>query len=324
MKIVVLDDYQRVARFYADFDRLSDGNDGVTVEVLHEHIDDPDALVAALAGAEVVVAMRERTPFPAALFDRLPDLRLLVSTGMQNAAIDLAAAAAHGVVVSGTGMAGASAKSSNTAELTWALILAVQRHVVAEDRAVRAGRWQTTVGTDLAGSTLGVLGLGRLGSQVARIGQAFDMRVVAWSENLTAERAAAAGAQWVRKDELFATGDVLTIHQKLSDRTVNLVGAAELAAMKPSAVLINTSRGPIVDGAALIAALHAGTIAGAGLDVYDTEPMPAEHPLRDAPNTVLLPHLGYVTRNGYQAMHEQIVEDIRAWRAGSPVRVLTG
>jgi phosphoglycerate dehydrogenase-like enzyme len=322
MKIVVLDDYQRVARSYADFDRLSDDDPGVTVEVLHEHIDDQDALVTALSGAAVVVAMRERTPFPATLFDRLPDLRLLVSTGMQNAAIDLAAAAAHGVVVSGTNMAGASTKSSNTAELTWALILAVQRHVVAEDRALRSGRWQTTVGTDLAGSTLGVLGLGRLGSQVARIGQAFDMRVIAWSANLTAERAAATGAKWVPKEELFAASDVLTIHQKLSDRTVGLVGAAELAAMKPSAVLINTSRGPIVDEAALAAALHAGSIAGAGLDVYGTEPLPAEHPLRDAPNTVLLPHLGYVTRNGYRAMYTQIVQDILAWRAGEPVRLL--
>jgi phosphoglycerate dehydrogenase-like enzyme len=322
MKIVVLDDYQRVARSYGDFDRLSEGDPGVTVEVLHEHIDGQDALVAALRGAAVVVAMRERTPFPAALFDRLPELRLLVSTGMRNAAIDLAAAAAHGVVVSGTNMAGASTKSSNTAELTWALILAVQRHVVAEDRALRAGRWQTTVGADLAGSALGVLGLGRLGSQVARIGQAFDMRVIAWSANLTAERAAATGAQWVPKEELFAASDVLTIHQKLSDRTVGLVGAAELAAMKPSAVLINTSRGPIVDEAALAAALHAGSIAGAGLDVYGTEPLPAEHPLRDAPNTVLLPHLGYVTRNGYQAMYTQIVEDILAWRAGEPIRLL--
>jgi phosphoglycerate dehydrogenase-like enzyme len=322
MKIVVLDDYQRVARSYADFDRLSEGDPGVTVEVLHEHIDGQDALVAALRGAAVVVAMRERTPFPAALFDRLPELRLLVSTGMRNAAIDLAAAAAHGVVVSGTNMAGGSTKSSNTAELTWALILAVQRHVVAEDRALRAGRWQTTVGADLAGSTLGVLGLGRLGSQVARIGQAFDMRVIAWSANLTAERAAATGAQWVPKEELFAASDVLTVHQKLSDRTVGLVGAAELAAMKPSAVLINTSRGPIVDEAALAAALHAGSIAGAGLDVYGTEPLPAEDPLRDAPNTVLLPHLGYVTRNGYQTMYTQIVEDILAWRAGEPIRLL--
>jgi phosphoglycerate dehydrogenase-like enzyme len=319
MKIVVLDDYQRVARTLGPFHSLADAE----VEVLHEHIADLDQLAAALRGAEIVVAMRERTPFPAATFDRLPDLRLLVTTGMANAAIDMTAAAAHGVTVSGTTMYGAG-QSSNTTELTWALILAVRRHVVTEDRALRDGRWQTTVGTDLAGSTLGVLGLGRLGTQVARIGQAFDMRVIAWSQNLTPEQAAEAGATWVPKDELFATGDVLTIHLKLSERTTGLVGAAELAAMKPSAVLINTSRGPIVDQGALVGALTAGTIAGAGLDVYDVEPLSLDNPLRTAPNTVLLPHLGYVTEAGYRTMYEQVVEDIIAWRAGTPVRVLAG
>lgn len=317
MKIVVLDDYQRVARDFGPFDSLPDAE----VEVRHEHLADPDELAAALGGAEVVVAMRERTPFPAATFDRLPGLRLLVTTGMANAAVDLAAAAAHGVTVSGTAMTG-SDRTSNTTELTWALILAVRRHVVAEDRALRDGRWQTTVGTDLGGTTLGVLGLGRLGTQVARIGQAFDMRVIAWSENLTPERAAAAGATWVPRAELFAASDVLTVHLKLSDRTTGLVGPADLAAMKPSAVLINTSRGPIVDQDALVAALTAGTIAGAGLDVFDVEPLPAGHPLRGAPNTVLLPHLGYVTERGYRTMYEQVVEDITAWRAGHPVRVL--
>jgi phosphoglycerate dehydrogenase-like enzyme len=315
MKIVVLDDYQRVAREFGPFDSLPDAE----VEVLHEHFDDPSG---ALRGAEVVVAMRERTAFRAETFDRLPDLRLLVTTGMANAAIDLEAAAAHGVAVSGTSMSG-SAKTSNTAELTWALILAVRRHVVAEDRAMRDGRWQTTVGTDLGGSTLGVLGLGRLGTQVARIGQAFDMRVIAWSEHLTPERAAEAGATWVPRETLLADSDVLTVHLKLSDRTTGLVGAADLAAMKPSAVLINTSRGPIVDQDALVGALVAGTIAGAGLDVYDTEPLPLGNPLRAAPNTVLLPHLGYVTERGYRTMYEQVVEDIVAWRAGTPVRVLT-
>jgi phosphoglycerate dehydrogenase-like enzyme len=318
MKIVVLDDYQRVARALGPFDSLADAE----VEVLHEHIAGPDELAAALRGAQIVVAMRERTPFPAATFDRLPDLRLLVTTGMANAAIDMTAAAAHGVTVSGTTMYGAT-KSSNTTELTWALILAVRRHVVAEDRALRDGRWQTTVGSDLAGSTLGVLGLGRLGTQVARIGRAFDMRVIAWSRNLTPERAAAAGATWVPKEQLFATGDVVTIHLKLSERTAGLVGAAELASMKPSAVLINTSRGPIVDQGALVGALTAGTIAGAGLDVYDVEPLPLDNPLRSAPNTVLLPHLGYVTEGGYRTMYEQVVEDITAWRAGTPLRVLT-
>jgi phosphoglycerate dehydrogenase-like enzyme len=307
MRIVVLDDYQRVARKYGKFDD--------DVQILHEHLDDP---AAALQGAEVVVAMRERTPFPAELFDRLPDLRLLVTTGMANAAIDMAAAAAHGVTVCGTEMHG----SRNTAELTWALILACRRHVVAEDRALRDGRWQTTVGTDLAGSTLGVLGLGRLGTQVARIGRAFDMRVVAWSRNLTPERAEEAGATWVSKDDLFTLSDVVTVHLKLSPRSEGLVGATELAAMKPSAVLINTSRGPIVDQDALVSALISGSIAGAGLDVFNEEPLPAGHPLRGAPNTVLLPHLGYVTEGAYRSMYDQVVEDIAAWRDGSPVRVL--
>ncbi|WP_041843010.1 D-2-hydroxyacid dehydrogenase family protein [Actinoplanes friuliensis] len=318
MKIVVLDDYQGVARELGPFDTLT----GDQVEVLREHVDDQDELVEALRGAEVVVAMRERTAFPAGLFDRLPDLRLLVTTGMLNAAIDLAAAAEHGVTVSGTVMSG-SAKSSNTAELTWALILACRRHVVAEDRALRNGRWQTTLGTDLAGSTLAVLGLGRLGTQVARIGQAFDTRVIAWSHNLTPERAAEAGATWVPREQLFADADVLTVHLKLSERSTGLIGAPELAAMKTTAILVNTSRGPIVDETALVAALTTGSIAGAGLDVYDTEPLPAGNPLRGAPNTVLLPHLGYVTEAGYRTMFQQVVEDIAAWRSGSPVRVLT-
>ncbi|TKK78993.1 D-2-hydroxyacid dehydrogenase family protein [Herbidospora galbida] len=318
MKIVILDDYQHVARQLGPFDTLT----GDEIVVLHEHVAALDDLAVALGGAQVVVAMRERTPFRAETFARLPDLRLLVTTGMANASIDLEAAAARGVTVTGTAATG-SAKSSNTAELTWALILACRRHVVTEDRALREGRWQTTVGTDLAGTTLGVLGLGRLGAQVARIGQAFDMRVIAWSRNLTPERAAEAGARWVPKDELFAASDVLTVHLKLSDRTTGLVGAAELAAMKPTSILVNTSRGPIVDRDALVAALTAGTIAGAGLDVYDTEPLPPGDPLRQAPGTVLLPHLGYVTEAGYRSMYAQVVEDIAAWKAGSPIRVLT-
>jgi len=315
MKIVVLDDYQRVARTYGPFDSLPDAE----AEVLHEHIADLDELAWALRGAEVVVAMRERTPFRAELFAKAPDLRLLVTTGMANASIDLAAAGAHGVTVCGTD----SGSATNTAELTWALILACRRRVVTEDRALREGRWQITIGTDLAGSTLGVLGLGRLGTQVARIGQAFGMRVIAWSRHLTAERAEAAGATLVSKDELFATSDVVTVHLRLSERTIGLVGAAELAAMKPSAILVNTSRGPIVTESALVTALATGSIAGAGLDVYDAEPLPAGNPLRGAPNTVLLPHLGYVTEATYRSWYEQIVEDIAAWRAGEPVRVLT-
>ncbi|WP_067500619.1 D-2-hydroxyacid dehydrogenase family protein [Actinoplanes sp. TFC3] len=317
MKIVVLDDYQRVARTFGAFDTIA----GAEVVVLHEHLGGLNEVAAALSGAEVVVAMRERTAFPAELFDRLPELRLLVTTGMLNAAIDLAAATAHGVTVCGTTMGG-SAKSSNTAELTWALILAVRRHLTTEDRALRDGLWQTTIGSDLAGSTLGLLGLGRLGTQVARIGQAFDMRVIAWSEHLTPERAAEVDVTRVPKDELFATSDVLSIHLKLGERTTGLVGADELAAMKPSAVLINTSRGPIVDETALVTALTTGRLAGAGLDVYDTEPLPQGDPLRGAPNTVLLPHLGYVTEGAYRTMFGQAVEDIVAWRDGTPLRVL--
>ncbi|MFI5953715.1 D-2-hydroxyacid dehydrogenase family protein [Cryptosporangium sp. NPDC051539] len=318
MRIVVLDDYQDVARSFGPFDRLD-----ASVEVRNEHIDDPDALVGALRGADVVVAMRERTPFGAPEFARLPDLRLLVTTGMANASIDLTAAAAHGVTVCGTGGGGGgSRKSSATAELTWALIFALLRHVPEEDRALRDGRWQTTVGTELGGLTLGVAGLGRLGSQVARIGQAFGMDVVAWSRHLTVDRAASVGVRAVSKDELLAASDVLTVHLKLSDRTRGLFGAADLARMKPTSILVNTSRGPIVEEAALVAALRAGALAGAGLDVYDREPLPADSPLRGAPRTVLTPHLGYVTRQTYAAWFTEIVENIEAWAAGTPVRVL--
>jgi phosphoglycerate dehydrogenase-like enzyme len=324
LRIVVLDDYQDVARSMAPWDRLSAAGGSVSLVVLRHHVADLDELARALAGADVVVAMRERTPFGASEFARLPDLKLLVTTGMANASIDLAAAAAAGVTVCGTG--GVAVKeapvSSNTAELTWGLVLALARHLPEEDRNVREGRWQTTVGTDLQGSVLGVLGLGRLGAQVARIGQAFGMSVVAWSENLTAEACEAAGVRHVTKQQLFAISDVVTIHQVLSSRTRGLVGAPELATMKPTALLINTSRGPIVDEAALVAALADGTIAGAGLDVFDVEPLPADHPLRSAPNTVLTPHLGYVTRGAYQVMYDQAVDDIVAWRAGDPVRVL--
>jgi phosphoglycerate dehydrogenase-like enzyme len=315
IKVVVLDDYQDVAREFGPFERLGDGFE---VRVLHEHAED----VSEFADADVVVAMRERTRFGAAELEKLPNLKLIATTGMANAAIDLEAAAARGITVSGTGMAGGSGKSSATTELTWALILAVLRHVPAEEAALRAGRWQTTVGTDLAGSRLGVVGLGRLGSQVARIAQAFDMDVVAWSQNLTPEKAQGAGARYVTKQELFATADVVTIHLKLSDRTTGLVGKTEFDAMKANAILVNTSRGPIVDQDALLAALHSGKLAGAGLDVYDTEPLPAGHPLLKAPRTVLTPHLGYVTKTTFEAMYSQSVENIQAWHAGQPVRVL--
>ncbi|MFE7508637.1 D-2-hydroxyacid dehydrogenase family protein [Promicromonospora sp. NPDC057488] len=312
MRIAVLDDYQQAARRLADWDSL-----GADVTFHGEHLADPAALAAALAGYDVVVAMRERTPFDAATLDLLPDLRLLVTTGRANASIDLAAAAARGVVVCGT-----DSPSSATPELTWALILAVARHLPQEDARLRAGGWQHTIGTDLAGRTLGVVGLGRLGTQVARVGAAFGMDVVAWSTNLDPDVAAGRGARAVAKDELFATSDVVTVHYKLSPRSVGIVGRADLARMKPAAILVNTSRGPLVDTAALLEALHAGRIGGAGLDVYDVEPLPADDPLRSAPRTVLTPHLGYVTEGTYATFFPQVVEDIAAWAAGSPVRLL--
>ena len=276
------------------------------------------AVAEALRPFEVIVAMRERTPFPASLLDRLPALRLLVTTGMRNLAIDVAAARQRGVVVAGTEMLGHAAF-----EHAWALIMAVTKQLVREDRAMHAGGWQVGVGIGLKGRTLGILGLGRLGSQIARIGLAFDMEVIAWSEHLSAGRAAACGARRVDKDELFAAADVLTIHLVLSERTRGLVGARELALMKPTAYLINTSRGPIVDEAALVEALQAGRIAGAGLDVYDVEPLPADHPLRGLDNAVLTGHTGYVIQEMYQRAYGQAIEDIRAWQAGAPIRVLS-
>ncbi|WP_328295301.1 D-2-hydroxyacid dehydrogenase family protein [Kineococcus sp. NBC_00420] len=314
-RVVVLDDYQRVAAGFADFSGLGE------VDFVHEHLAG-DALRARLAGAEVVVAMRERTPFGAGEFAGLPDLRLLVTTGMVNAAIDLPAAAGHGVLVCGTGMAGTPTTATPTAELTWALVLALARRVPAEDAGLRAGHWQLGVGLDLAGLTFGTIGLGKLGRRVARIAQAFDMEVLAWSENLDPSQARELGVEPVSKADLLRRSDVVSVHTRLSERTRGLLGAAELSTMKPTAFLVNTSRGPVVDTDALVAALHAGTIAGAGLDVYDVEPLPLGHPLREAPNTVLTPHTGYVTQDSYRRMYLDAVEDVTAWRAGRPVRVL--
>jgi phosphoglycerate dehydrogenase-like enzyme len=316
VSVVVLDDYQDVALSIADWSPLAGRTEVVRYT---DHVADADELVQRLADAEVVVAMRERTPFPAELLARLPRLRLLVTTGLANAAIDLTAAARQGVVVSGT--AGGSAAA---AELAWALVLAVARDVAGDDRAVRAGRWQEHVGIELAGSTLGLLGLGRIGSVMARYAHAFDMRVVAWSANLTPARAAEHGARLVDKAELFRVSDVVSVHLKLSERTRGLVGAPELELLGPTGRLVNTSRGPIVDEAALLTALHAGTIAGAALDVFDVEPLPVDHPLRTAPRTVLTPHVGYVSRQSYAAMYGQCVEDVVAWLDGAPLRVLTG
>ena len=313
LRIAVLDDYQDVALAMAEWSQLPDAR----IEAFRDHLDDREALAARLAPFEVVVAMRERTPFPRALLERLPALRLLVTTGMGNAAIDVAAAHERGVTVSGTG-----GLPHPTAELAWALILALARQIPREDGSVRAGGWQVTLGRGLSGSTLGVLGLGNLGSQVARIGVAFGMDVIAWSEHLTAERAAECGARLVAKDELLERADVVTIHLKLSARTRGLLGARELGLMRPGAYLVNTSRGPIVDEPALIEALERGAIAGAGLDTFDVEPLPADHPLRRLPNTVLTPHVGYVTEDTYRRFYGDAVEDVAAFLRGEPLRVL--
>jgi len=312
--LTVLDDYQGVALACADWSTVSQRWD---VQVIREHVGDPDELVRRLAGSEVVVAMRERTPFPAALLDRLPALRLLVTTGAKNAAIDLEAARARGVTVCGTGNTG-----NAVPEITLGLIIALARNFAAENDAMHAGGWQHTVGLGLAGSTLGIVGLGRLGIPVAQLAQAFGMRVIAWSPHLTAERAAEHDVLAVDKATLFADSDFVTLHLPLSDRSRGLVTAGDLARMKPTAYLINTSRGPIVDEAALVDALRERRIAGAGLDVFDTEPLLADHPLRSLSNALLLPHVGYVTWDVYRLWFAQVVEDVLAWAAGAPVRVL--
>jgi phosphoglycerate dehydrogenase-like enzyme len=313
VKIAILDDYQHVALACAYWGGLR-----AEIVAFGSHIAETSDLVAELRSFDVIVAMRERTPFTAERIALLPNLKLLVTTGMRNASIDLAACAAAGVTVCGTrGSAGA------TPELTWALILSLVRHVPAEDAAVRAGRWQHTVGFGLADRTLGIVGLGNIGRRVAAIGGAFGMTVLAWSQHLSAAAATEAGATAVTKEELFAESDVVTVHYKLSPRSSGLIGARELGLMKPTAFLVNTSRGPIVETDALVSALHAGDIAGAALDVYDEEPLPPGHPLRSAPRTVLTPHLGYVTDDGYRTFYTEAVEDIAAFVAGRPVRVLT-
>jgi phosphoglycerate dehydrogenase-like enzyme len=313
-RIVLLDDYQGVALDYGGWDRVPEEWQIVALE---QHLAEPDALVEALAEAEIVVAMRERTALPAEILDRLPELKLLITTGMANAAIDIAAARRNGVRVCGTGMHG-----PGTAELSWGLILSLLRHIPAEDAAMRQGGWQSTIGGDLEGATLGLVGFGRLGRRMATIAQAFSMQVLAWSQNLDPQEARTAGVEAVEKLALFERSDIVSVHYKLSERSHGLVGSAELAAMKPSAYLVNTSRGPLVDTDALVAALHAGEIAGAGIDVYDTEPLAPDHPLRRAPHTVLTPHLGYVTEDTYRVFFGDAVEDVLAYLDGAPVRVI--
>ena len=304
----MLDDYQGVALQYADWS-------GLDVTVFRSAVD-----VSELKPYDVLVATRERTPFPREVLERLPNLRLLVTSGMRNASIDVTAARELGITVSGT-----SSGSTPPAELTWALILGLARHLVPEATAVRAGGpWQSTVGLDLAGSTLGVVGLGKIGAQVARVGLAFGMDVVAWSSNLTDQRCAEVGVRRAGSlVELMSTADIVTLHLVLGERSRGLIGTAELAAMGTTSYLVNTSRAGLVDTDALVAALRDGRIAGAGLDVYDEEPLPADHPLRTLPTVLATPHLGYVSRGNYRRYFTEAVEDIHAFVAGEPLRLLT-
>jgi phosphoglycerate dehydrogenase-like enzyme len=331
MRVAVLDDYHQVAHELADWRSL-----GVEVDFFDKPIA-REQLPTVLAGYDTLVLMRERTAFPREVLERLPNLKILVTTGMRNAAVDVDYLASHGVRVYGTGIPGYGSADKlgsggavqapapglpSTIEVAWALILALFKRVVWEDRALRTGTWQEGLPTNLAGATLGLVGLGRLGAQMIAPARAFGMEVIAWSQNLTAERANEAGARYVNKAELMADSDVVSIHLVLSDRTRGLIGAAEFEQMKPTGFLVNTSRGPIVDEHALVEALRANRIAGAGLDVYDREPLPDDHRLLALENTVLTPHLGYVSREGLAEMYGQVVEDLAAHLRGEPIRVI--
>ena len=313
-KVALLDDYQRVAPQYADWDSLSPQG---SVTVFHDHLTDEDAIVERLQGFDAVMALRERTPFPRSLLERLPNLKLIASAGMRNAAIDMDAATELGIVVCGTG-----GSSRATMELTWGLILGLLRQIPLEHRATRDGEWQRTLGIGLDSKTIGLIGLGNIGSQMAEVARAFHMNIVAWSQNLTQERAEANGAVLVSKDELLAQSDIVTIHTRWSERTRGLLGSRELALMKPSAYLVNTSRGPIVDEDALVTALRSRAIAGAGLDVFDEEPLPGDHPLLALDNVLLTPHLGYVTKETYRNFYGQTLQNIRSFIEGTPQRVM--
>ncbi|MBP1155806.1 MULTISPECIES: D-2-hydroxyacid dehydrogenase family protein [unclassified Paenibacillus] len=317
LRCAILDDYQQAALTMADWSPISEL---VEVQSFDQHVDQEDELVKILRDYEIIVIMRERTPFPASLFARLPKLKMLITSGMRNASIDLAAAASHGVVVCGTG-----SKSDPPTELTWALILGLARHIVQENNAIRAnGRWQSTIGTDLYGKQLGVLGLGKIGSKVARIGMAFGMNVTAWSQNLSQEQADAVGVRLAAsKEELLESSDFVSIHLVLSDRTRGLLGREELQRMRPTAYLINTSRAAIVDQPALIEALQNRWIAGAGIDVFDMEPLSKEDPFRKLSNALTTPHLGYVSQGNYHTYYREAVENIQAFLSGAPIRKLS-
>src|SRR6202167_1587805 len=316
LRCAILDDYQNVALSMADWSKV--GND-IEIKVFNEHLGATRKVIAALQGFAIVCAMRERTAFPRSVIEALPDLKLLVTTGMRNASIDLEAAKAHGVIVCGT-----PAFGNATAAIATGLMLELARHIGYENARLKAGApWQTTIGLDLEGLTLALLGLGKLGTRMAEIGHAFKMDVIAWSQNLTPEKCREAGVEYVGADELFQRADFLSVHLQLSPRTRGLIGARQIALMKKSSYLINTSRGPIIDEAALLAALRNKRIAGAGLDVFDVEPLPLDHPLRKLDNVVLTPHLGYVAAQNYRAFFGGMVEDIRAFLDGKPARVLT-
>jgi phosphoglycerate dehydrogenase-like enzyme len=315
LKAAILDDYQNVAMTYADWSPIAKD---VEITVFDKPFAGPDAAIKALQGYAVVVGMRERTPFPRQVIEALPDLKLLITTGMRNNAFDVKAAAERGVTVCGTGAVGAP-----TTGIVFGLMLELTRHIGFENARLKAGApWQVTIGRDLAGLTLGVVGLGKLGQRSAAVGKAFGMNVIAWSQNLTPEKAAAGGAQYATREELFSKSDFITIHLVLSERSRGLIGAADIGRMKKDAYLINTARAPIVDQAALLKALQDKAIAGAGLDVFETEPLPLDHPYRKLDNVVLTPHLGYVSEQNYRKYFPDIVEDIRAFLDGKPVRVI--
>ncbi|MFJ5699303.1 D-2-hydroxyacid dehydrogenase family protein [Arthrobacter sp. NPDC093139] len=314
-RLAILDDYQGIAEDYAPWSSLEQR--GVAVTVLRHHLRPESAVVAALADFDIIIAMRERTPFPRFVIEQLPRLKLLVTTGAANASIDLQAAADHGVTVCGT-----AGSPTAAPELTWALLLTFARHISAEETTLRAGGWQQTVGFELSGKTLGVVGLGKIGQRIAAYGRAFGMDVLAWSQNLTDETAAAAGARKVTKDELFQKSDVVSLHLRLSARSEGTVGERELRLLGPDGVLVNTARGPLVNQQALVTALHEGWIRGAALDVFDQEPLPSGHPLLETPRTLLTPHLGYVTQESYRAFFRGAFEDVTAFLDGTPVRTL--
>jgi phosphoglycerate dehydrogenase-like enzyme len=314
LRIAIIDDYLKAALTSADWSKVKAR---AAVDVFHDNLKDPAALVERLRPYDALVIMRERTPFPRSLVERLPNLKLLVSTSGRNRSIDLAACAERGVTVCHT-----EPGPTPTAELTWALILALAKRITEEDRATREGHWGVRPGLGLSGRTLGVVGLGKLGAAVAKIGVLFDMRVIAWSQNLTDARAREVGVERVDKDTLLRESDFVTVHLVLSDRSRGIIGAADMAKMKPTAYLINTARGPVVDEEALVDAVHKGVIAGAGLDVFGIEPLPLDHPLRTLPNSVITPHVGGFVEENYALWYGGAVEDILAWLDGAPIRVL--